>query len=214
MANPTIRELQNEERFDLLAEVSHKEIKEFVVKQLTSGGNLVRIYMIYQGVMILTGSVFLILSVIAFFRGYKEPLLICGATLVFCFSLLIVIHELLHGIALKLSGAKKVSFGGYLKKFVFYAEADQTVFNRKQFAFIALTPLFVIKLLTVAGIILLFNSPFVYFFIIVMSAHSLFCAGDIGLLSIFHTNGKEEIFTYDEKKKKTSYYYQRKAARN
>lgn len=209
MANPTIEELQNKERFELIAKLNHQEIKEFVLKQLTSEGKLVRIFMIYQVVMILIGIFFVTRSIILLFQEYTEPIYYTVAALVFCFSLLVIIHELLHGVALKLTGAKRINFGGYLRKFIFYAEADKTVFNRKQFAFIALTPLVVVKIITLAGIIFFFNSPLFYALILVMSAHSLFCAGDIGLLSIFYKFGTSEIYTYDVKAEKTSYYFRK-----
>ena len=163
--------------------------------------------MIYQVLMIVVGIFFLTRSVVFAFQGNLAPLYFSLAALVFSFSILIVIHELIHGIALKLAGAKKVTYGGYLKKFIFYAEADQFVLNRKQFAFVALAPLFVVKLITLVGIIFLFNQPIFYFLIFVMSAHSLFCAGDIGLLSIFYKHKNSEIYTFDVKEEKTSYYF-------
>lgn len=209
MANPTIDQLRNSGEYELIAQLNHSQIKEFVINQLMQNGKIIRIYMIYQIVMIMTGMFFFTRSVVLAIKGDAVPLYYSLAALVFCFSLLIVIHELLHGIALKMSGAPEVSFGGYLKKFIFYAEADRFVINRKQFAFIALTPLFAVKLITLTGIIILFNQPVLYFLIFVMSAHSLFCAGDIGLLSIFYQNKETEIFTFDVKEEKTSYFYRK-----
>jgi hypothetical protein len=209
MANPTIDQLRNSGEYELIAQLNHSQIKEFVINQLMQNGKIIRIYMIYQVVMIMTGMFFFTRSVVLAIKGDAVPLYYSLAALVFCFSLLIVIHELLHGIALKMSGAPEVSFGGYLKKFIFYAEADRFVINRKQFAFIALTPLFAVKLITLTGIIILFNQPVLYFLIFVMSAHSLFCAGDIGLLSIFYQNKETEIFTFDVKEEKTSYFYRK-----
>jgi hypothetical protein len=163
--------------------------------------------MIYQVLMILVGIFFFTRSIVLAFQSFNEPLYYSLTAFVFSFSVLIVIHELLHGIALKLVGAKQVTFGGYLQKFIFYAEADRFVINRKQFAFIALTPLFTVKLITLIAILFFFNHPFFYFLIFVMSAHSLFCAGDIGLLSVFYKNKNSEIFTFDVKAEKTSYFY-------
>ena len=211
MPNPSINELRNSGEFELVAQLNHQQIKEFVINQLAESGKIIRYYMIYQIVMILIGIFFFTRSIVVAFQSSLIPLYYSLAALVFCFSFLIVIHELLHGIALKLIGAKKVTFGGYLKKFIFYAEADQFVINRKQFVFIALTPLFVVKLITLIGIILLFNLPVFYFLIFVMSAHSLFCAGDIGLLSVFYKNKNDEIYTFDVKAEKTSYYFLRKS---
>jgi len=209
MANPTIDELKNSGEYELIAQLNHQQIKEFVINQLTQNGKIIKIYMIYQIVMILIGTFFFTRSIVLAFKSSITPLYYSLAALVFCFSVLIIIHELLHGIALKITGAKRVTFGGYLKKFVFYAEADRFVINRRQFAFIALTPLFVVKLITLTGIIFFFNQPALYFLIFVMSAHSLFCAGDIGLLSIFYQYKNTEIFTFDVKEEKTSYFYKR-----
>ena len=108
-----------------------------------------------------------------------------------------------------MAGAPKVSFGGYLRKFIFYAEADSFVINRREFAFIALAPLVLVKLVTLAGIMLFFNHPILYFLIIIMSAHSLFCAGDIGLLSLFYKYRDGEVFNYNSKAEKTSYYFRK-----
>jgi hypothetical protein len=210
MQNPTIEELQNSDKFEMIAKLNHQQIKEFVINQLVANGKIIKVYMIYQVLMILVGMFFFTRSIVLAFQDSVIQLYYSLAALVFCFSLLIIIHELLHGIALKLSGAPKVSFGGYLKKFIFYAEADQFVINRHQFAFIALTPFFAVKLITLIGIIFLFNQPFFYFLIFVMSAHSLFCAGDIGLLSVFYKFKNSEIFTFDVKAEKTSYYFQKK----
>jgi len=209
MPNPSIEELRNSGQFELIAQLNHSQIKEFVINQLTQNGKIIKIYMIYQILMIMVGMFFLTRSVVLAFKSSAIPLYYTLAALVFCFSVLIVIHELLHGIALKLAGAKRVTYGGYLKKFIFYAEADQFVINRRQFAFIALTPLFAVKLITLIGIIFLFNQPVFYFLIFVMSAHSLFCAGDIGLLSVFYKIKNIEIFTFDVKAEKTSYFYRR-----
>ncbi len=209
MTNPTINELRNPENFELIAQVNHHQIKEFVIERLTSEGKIIRIYMYYQIFMIVVGMFFFTRSIVFAFKGDLVPLFYSMAALVFCFSALIVFHELLHGIALKLAGAKRIVFGGYLKKFVFYAEADRFVINRRQFLFIALTPLFAVKLITLTGIIIFFSHPILYALIFVMSAHSLFCAGDIGLLSVFFQNSENEIYTFDVKEEKISYFFRK-----
>ena len=209
MSNPSIDQLRNSGEYELIARLNHQQIKEFVINQLMQNGIIIKIYMVYQILMILIGTFFFTRSIVLAFKSSIIPLYYSLAALVFCFSVLIIIHELLHGIALKITGAKRVTFGGYLKKFVFYAEADQFVINRRQFTFIALTPLFVVKLITLIGTILFFTHPFFYFLIFVMSAHSLFCAGDIGLLSIFYHYKNTEIFTFDVKAEKMSYFFRR-----
>ncbi len=209
MANPTIKDLQESPEYELIAQLSHNEIKDFVIDQLTQKGKIVRFYMFYQVAMILIGIFFLIRAIVLAFKDYFLPFWISLAALIFSISLLIIIHELLHGIALKFTGAKKVNFGGYLKRFIFYAEADRHVLNRKQFAFIALAPLVTVQIVTLLGIGLSFHQPWVYFWITLMSAHSLFCAGDIALLSLLYRERDSEVFTFDVKTEKTSYYFRR-----
>ncbi len=208
MVNPTIEELQNPEKFELIAELDHEQIKEFVIEQLSRGGKMVTAYMIYQILMIIMGLFIITRTIYLAFQNTYEPLLYLLAGLAFCFSLLIIIHELLHGVAIKLTGAPKVNYGADLKKFIFYAEADKHVLNKRQFALIALAPLVVVKIITVAATILLFTHPAVFFVTLIMSAHSLFCAGDIGLLSVFYKYA--EVFSYDVKEDKKSYYFRRK----
>ncbi len=208
-ANPSIEDLKNPERFELIAQINHQQIKEFVIEQLTSDCKIIRLYMYYQVAMIAVGAFFLVRSVILAIKYVAAELIYTAAALAFSLTVLVVIHELIHGLALKLAGAPKVSFGGYLRKFIFYAEADLFVINRRQFAFIALAPLVLVKLFTLAGIIFFFNHPVFYSLIFVMSAHSLFCAGDIGLLSLFYKYRDGEVFNYDSKAEKTSYYFRK-----
>ena len=210
MANPSIEELQNNEKYELVAELEHRQIKEFVIKQITTESNLIRVFMIYQGIMILVGLFFATRPIVLAMRGNSVPLLYLLGAIVFTFTLLIIIHELLHLLALKITGAPKVTIGGDLKKFIFYAEADRHVLNRKQFALVALTPMVVVKVITLIGIILTIGEPAFYFWMFVMSAHSLFCAGDIGLLSFFDRFPDSKVFTYDVKDEKRSYFFREK----
>ncbi|SHF93610.1 Putative zincin peptidase [Mariniphaga anaerophila] len=207
MANPTNEELQNSEKYELVAQLEHRRIKEFVVEQLNTESSLIKGFMVYQGIMILVGLFFATRPLVLALRGNFEPLFWLLGAMVFSFSLLIVIHELLHLLAFKITGAKKVRIGGDLKKFIFYAEADRHVLNKKQFSFIALTPLVAVKIMALAGIILTISSPAVYFWIFVMCVHSLFCAGDVGMLSFLNRFTDSEIYTFDVSEEKRSYFY-------
>ncbi len=208
MENPTIEELHHSEDFELVAELGHSNIKEFVIEQLSEGGRLVFSYMIYQVVMMIVGIFFLTRAIVYAYKGFSEPLIYAIAALIFSFTLLIPIHELLHGMALKIAGAKKIHYGAYLRKFIFYAEADRHVLNKKQFELVALSPFVIVKLLTMTGLLLCFQSPIFYFMITVMATHSFFCAGDMGLLSIFYRYSN--VYTYDVRAEKKSYYFKRR----
>jgi hypothetical protein len=207
MNNPTIEELQNSEKYELVTELEHRQIKEFVIDQITTESKLIKGFMIYQGIMILVGLFFATRPIVLAMRGNTEPLFYLLGAIVFTFTLLIIIHELLHLLALKITGAPKITIGGYLKKFIFYAEADRHVLNREQFALVALTPLVVVKVITLIAIFLTIGEPVFYFWMFVMSAHSLFCAGDIGMLSFFDRFPGSNVYTYDVQKEKRSYFF-------
>lgn len=208
--NPSIEELQNSDRFELVAELEHRQIKEFVMEQITTESKLIKGFMIYQGVMILVGLFFATRPVVLAIRGNYEPLFWLFGAIVFAFTFLIIMHELLHLLALKITGAPKIKIGGYFKKFIFYAEADRHVLNRQQFALVALTPLVVVKVITLIAIFLTFGHPAVYFWIFLMSAHSLFCAGDIGMLAFFDRFPDSNVYTYDVQEEKRSYFFREK----
>ena len=83
MTNPTIDELQDKESFELIAELNHKQIKEFVIHQLSEKSWLVRIFMIYQVLMLLLGTFTITRSIIFAFQNNIEPLYYAIAAFVF-----------------------------------------------------------------------------------------------------------------------------------
>lgn len=210
MANPTIQELQNTDEYELVHELEHNHVKDFVVSQITSGSKLIQGYMIYQLVLILFGLFFATRPLVLAMRGNLIPMFYLLIAILFSFSLLILIHELFHALAFKITGAPKVSIGAYLKKFIFYAEADRHVVNSNQFKFVALAPLVMVKIITLAGILFTAGTPSVYFWIFIMCAHSLFCAGDIGMIDYINKFSDTQLFTFDVKDEKKSYFYCRK----
>jgi hypothetical protein len=207
---PSIEELNNTARFEILASVEHARIKDFVLSQVMEDRRIVPYYMIYQTALFLAAIFFLTRSVVLALRGESAYLLIAIGAVGFSLTLLVVIHELMHGLVLKLAGAPKVSFGMVPGKFIFYAEADKFVLGRKPFLWVAFTPLILVQIVTAILIIAWFTQPLVYFPLMVMCIHSFFCAGDIALATLFFRFPGQEVFTYDDHERKTSYYFVRK----
>jgi len=205
--SPAIETLHDDSRYDLIAAVEHHEIKDFVVKQVIGDQKLIPAFTIYQTLMLMAGLFFVTRAIMLAYKGNPAYLFVTLGTLLFCFTLLVVIHELLHGMALKISGAPNVRYGGIFRKFMFYAEADRFVLGRKSFLFVALTPLVIVQLVAAAGIIVWFSHPVVYFFLMLMSVHSFFCAGDVALATLFLRYPGREVFTYDSKEEKKSFYF-------
>jgi len=210
MKNPTASDLQQNEQYELLHELKHHQIKDFVIDQITRDSKLIKGYMYYQIMMILLGIFFITRSLILALKGNFEPLFYLFLGLIITFTLLILIHELLHALAFKFTGAKKVIIGANLKRFIFYAAADYHVLNRKQFTMVALMPLIIVKLVSIAGILYYLEHPAVYLWIFIICAHSLFCSGDIGMLNYLYHDMDSEIYTFDVVGVKKSYFYRKK----
>jgi hypothetical protein len=203
-------DLKNENEFELLTEVSHKELREFVITQIRDEKQIIRIYSIYQVIMLALFIFLLTRSIVFAFRGNFNGLIGIGLSVLFSFSVLIVIHELLHALAYWITGARNISFGFVPKKFIFYALADKQVIHSKAFHFVALTPFVVVKLIGILGAISFCNEKLIYFFLTLICLHSLFCSGDIAMLAFYKKNQGKEIFNFDNKSEGKTYFYTRK----
>jgi hypothetical protein len=204
---PTIEELKEGRNYELLAVVDHARIKDFVLHQVMEDKKFIPYYMAYQTVLFLGALFFLSRAVALAFRGDFNYLIASIGALAFSLSFLIIIHELLHGIMLKLAGAPRISFGMVPGRFIFFVAADKFVLNRKSFMWVAFAPLVTVQIVTVLAIFLWAGEPLVYFPVMVMCVHSFFCAGDIALATLFYRYPEREVFTFDDAKGKTSYYY-------
>jgi hypothetical protein len=207
---PTIEDLNDPEQFELFASVDQNRIKEFVLQQVMSDKKIIPFYMIYQTLLFLTGLFFFTRSIVLGYRGNFTFLFMTIGAVFFSMTLLVAFHELLHGMALKLAGAPRVTFGGILQKFIFFSEAENFIMGKASFLFVAFTPFVVVQLVTLAGIIICFSTPLFYFYLPVMVIHSFFCSGDVALVTIFYRFPGQDTFTYDNSREKKSFYFVRK----
>lgn len=203
-------DLQNNSEFELLAEVSHQKLREFVVEQIREEKYIIRFYSAYQVIMMTLFVFLLTRSVIFAFKGHSESIIGMGLALLFSFSVLIVIHELLHALAYWLTGARKISFGVILKKFIFYALADRQVIAAKAFHIVALAPLVIVKAICLLAILQTGSSILFYFSLTVMCLHSLFCAGDMAMLAFYKIHRGKVIYNFDNRSEGKTYFYTRK----
>ena len=203
-------DLLDQNEFELLTEISHQKLREFVVEQISEEKFIIRIYSIYQLVMILLFAFLVTRGIVWAVNGYSALLVNIGFAVAFSFSALIISHELLHAFAYLLTGARRISFGVILKKFVFYALADRQVIAPRAFHLVALAPFVVVKVICLIGTFLFLNQPLTYFFLSVMCLHSLFCAGDIAMLAFYRIHRGKEIYNFDDKSEGKTYFYSRK----
>ncbi len=206
-------ELKNSEEFRLLTEVEHTKIKRFVLEQVNFESKLIRSYSVYQVGLILAFIFLLVRSISLMNRGLNEALHYQLLAVVFSFTFLVVIHEMIHALAYLLTGVRNLKFGAIWRKFIFYVIADREVVNYSSFRLVAWAPFLVVKVLCLLLGIWFWSSPLAFFFFSVMCIHSLFCAGDMAMLAFYQMHPEKEIFNYDDVSEGKTYFYFRRSAK-
>ena len=201
----------NNPAFEQIEVIEHSNLKPFLRREIIGNQGWGLIAKMYQAMgLLLVG--FALVKAFAPYLRTRETISLewMGWGVLFCITALIVIHELLHAIAYLIVGARKLSFGMNLKKFIFYVQADKQVLNYKQFMLVALAPAVVVATVSLAGAIFFYGQPLYYFFMVLFGLHGLFCGGDFGLLCFFENRKDDEIYTFDVKSEGKTYFYKRK----
>jgi hypothetical protein len=120
--------------------------------------------------------------------------------------LFIPIHELIHYLAYKITGAKSVSFYSNFKKLYFATIADKFVINLSEFTFVAILPFASVLIGTLISFPFL-SLEFQLTAMIFLFIHTIFCSGDFTLLNYLASN--KEMLTYDDKEKGETYFYKK-----
>jgi hypothetical protein len=124
---------------------------------------------------------------------------------------LIPFHELLHGLAFKILGAGKLTFGANLRYFMFYVTSHRFILSKRQFYFLALVPFVVISGIC---IYFLFTQSYTIRWVVanVLFAHATCCVGDFALISYFQINCRyRNGYTFDDVPSMTSYFFIKKS---
>lgn len=206
----TPEDLQTDDDFIYLTEVSHLRLKEFIIQQISIENKLIKAYSAYQIAMIIILIGTIVKAFVLNSRGMSESLQYVGMAFLFSFTILVILHELLHAVAYWLTGSRNLIFGALWKRFLFYVLANKQVVSPTAFRFVANAPLVFVKVVTVVCIILYWHTPIAFFFMTVMCLHSLFCAGDMAMLAFYRLHPDKEIYNYDDVEKKVTYFYFRK----
>lgn len=207
----TYEELIENHDYEKIDSFSHKNIKHVVMKEMGEGGSWASVSNMYQvlGLLAIMIGTFKVFIPFIKHRHFDNLVAMAGGVL-FSVTFLIAIHEIIHALAYKAVGAKKLSFGMRLRKFLFFVMADRQVLNYKQFKIVALAPAIIVAALTIVGMIFTYNQPMFYFFLSIFGIHSLFTGGDLGLLTYFENRKEREILTFDIKEEGKTYFYARK----
>lgn len=206
----TTQELLNNPEYKEIAVVNHTDLKQFLLKEVEQQPVWARVANMFQ----ITGLLVFMLGGFRAFMPFlmqsnSEYLLWMLYGLIFTFTLLIVLHELIHAAAYYYVGARKLRFGAVWRKFMFYVSADRFVTDSKKFTIVALAPAVIVSVLSIIGMAVFYNAPGFYFFIPVFGFHFIFCGGDFALLCFFENRKEQEILTFDVKEEGKTYFYQK-----
>jgi hypothetical protein len=121
-------------------------------------------------------------------------------------SLLIIpIHELLHGLAYRMLGARKIIFGADLEQMIFFVTTNCYPVSGKQVHLLTMTPFMIINLITIAATVYLFPGGILFSAFFLLS-HNIMCIGDFAI-SGYVSSITGKVYTFDEPEKKISYFY-------
>jgi hypothetical protein len=202
---PDVEALQNEGSYSRILELDFDDMIPFVLSNIKKKGLMSWLFIAINVIGLFSIGVFSIWGIytgwIPWFGFIKQLFLgiLAGSIIVIPF------HELLHGLAYKIIGAKKIKFGANLQQFFFFVSTDRFPVNRKELYFLALLPFGVLNLVLL--MVALFWLPqYSLLFGFLLLSHNLMCIGDFAITN-YVMNEKEEVFTYDEPENKKSYFY-------
>ena len=121
---------------------------------------------------------------------------------------IIPVHELLHGLAYKILGARKIQFGADFKQFIFYVTANRYPVSGKEFIFLALTPFVLINIVTIVSAVYWIPGGLLYAGALLLT-HNIMCIGDFAMVSYVFRNRIKRLFTFDEVEEKKSYFFEK-----
>lgn len=201
MLQPGISDLKNDNKFQLLIELGHKDLIPFVNEYYWKRKSWVTILH-----YIISLTILIVWLGVGFQQKYSfDEWFTRFGFAVLSFFVLLPIHELIHGLVYKVAGAKDVRFGASLRQAYAYAIAHHFVANGPVFAWVAITPFMVINSILVLGAILLPQHAF--YLTGVLLLHTSGTSGDFAMLNYLWVNRQQAIFTYDDAAENKTYFY-------
>ena len=204
---PDVDKLNNDHSYQKIMELSFDDMIPFVMSNIRRPGLFSRIYLVLN---ILT-LIALILWVV---HGLLEGWLVWTSLIrqfivgVFAGSFLVIpIHELFHGLAYKILGAKKIKFGADLQQLIFYVTADHFPVARRELCFLAMLPFAAINAV-ILTVVFLWVPQLIILLGFFLLAHNIMCIGDFAIVN-FTRKEPGKVYSYDEIAQKKSFFYKR-----
>ncbi len=202
---PDVEELQNERSYSQILELDFDDMIPFVLSNIKKKGLMSWLFIAVNLIGLFSIGVFSIWGIYIGWIPWSGFLIQLFLGILAGSIIVIPFHELLHGLAYKILGAKKIKFGANLQQFFFFVSTDRFPVNRKELYFLALLPFGALNLVLL--MVALFWLPqYSILFGFLLLSHNLMCIGDFAITN-YVMNEKEEVFSYDEPENKKSYFY-------
>ena len=139
--------------------------------------------------------------------AWKRLIIQAGAGILTGSILVIPFHEVLHGLAYRILGARKIIFGADLSQLIFYVTARHYTVSGMQIHLLTLAPFIIINLVTAITTALFFREGLLFSAFFLLS-HNIMCIGDFAI-SGYVNRIEGRVYTFDEPDRKMSYFYQK-----
>jgi hypothetical protein len=205
----TAEHIRKDPGFQLLDKLPYDHVLDFAGEYFRKSNLSIRFYLILVFIFFTGLPVSVYLGVII--KNYNLLSLLQQFLygMLISFTVIIPMHEIIHGIVYFLLGARKIRFGVKLKQFAFYAVAEDFVTTRTAFYILALAPFIILSGLNLLGFFYI-RGYAGYTYLSILFWHATMCAGDFALLSYYEVHKDKELYTFDDVKNRVSYFYFRK----
>ncbi len=204
---PDAETLEKAQGYRLILELDFNDIIPFVLSNIRKASLSSFLYLIINSATLIFVIIYALWSVNNGHLNGGRAILQVLAGILAGSILVIPPHELLHGLAYRILGARKIKFGVDLQQFIFYVTADRFSISKGELAFLAMTPFVLINLVLIL-ITALWAPQITMLSASLLLSHNIMCIGDFAMIS-YACSHKGELFTYDDTEKKLSYFFER-----
>ncbi len=204
---PDVETLKNDPSFRQVMELNFDDMIPFVLEHIKRRSF---VSILYWGINIafLSFILYVIISGLIWKQLTWPVIIRQSLTGIFAGSILVIpVHELLHGIAYRILGARQIRFGADMQQFIFFVTADRYPVSGKELYFLALAPFIVINLVTVAVTLIWFPGGILFSAFFLLS-HNIMCIGDFAIVNSVQQRSAGRIYTFDEVENKKSYFFE------
>ncbi|OHX67448.1 DUF3267 domain-containing protein [Flammeovirga pacifica] len=186
-----------------LQTIKHSDVNSFITDRFQKNGRLLKSYSRIEYIQLLILLLLIVKVSNSCYHQEYSALFLLGVSIYFSFSILIIIHEIIHYLGYIILGKRDAYFGKVKKAMIFYVTTHSSKLNGYQYLFISMLPIVLITLFCIIFPILYNDLQLYYFTIPVMLCNYSFSKGDFafcdyvleqGISSLILWNKQETIY--------------------